>query len=58
MPPRVYPKLNPAVGEVVYPCGAARSAEGWLISYGLNDERCAISWVSDATVADSLHAIG
>lgn len=58
VPPRAYPKLNPAVGEVVYPCGAARSGAGWLISYGLNDERCGISWVSDATVADSLHAIG
>lgn len=48
---RIYPKLNPAVGEVVYPCGAARAGEGWLISYGINDERCGISWVSDATVA-------
>ncbi len=40
---RRFPKLNPAVGNVVYPCGAAFHRGQWLISLGLNDERCAIA---------------
>lgn len=43
---RTYPKLNPAVGEVVYPCGAAHENGRWLISYGINDETCAIASAS------------
>jgi predicted GH43/DUF377 family glycosyl hydrolase len=57
LPPRSFPKLNPAVGEVVYPCGAARTANGWLISFGLNDERCGLSLVSDADVAATLQPV-
>ena len=40
---RTYPRLNPAVGEVVYPCGAARVGTRWLVSHGINDEVSAIS---------------
>lgn len=36
-------RLNPAVCEVVYPCGAAHDDGRWIVSYGLNDERCAIA---------------
>ncbi|HZZ58343.1 MAG TPA: hypothetical protein VFE31_10980 [Opitutaceae bacterium] len=39
---RSAPKLNPAVGEVIYPCGADFRDGTWTISYGLNDERAAI----------------
>ncbi|MES2355811.1 MAG: hypothetical protein V4568_15695 [Pseudomonadota bacterium] len=39
---RSLPKLNPAVGEVVYPCGAAWFEQAWHVSCGFNDEHCAI----------------
>jgi predicted GH43/DUF377 family glycosyl hydrolase len=51
---RVYPRLNPAVGEVIYPCGAARDGARWLISHGINDERCAISLISHAALEASM----
>lgn len=54
---REFPRLNPAVSEVIYPCGAVRDRDGWRISYGINDERCAITWVSDAEVAATLRAL-
>lgn len=38
---RRLPRLNPYVGEVIYPCGMARAQGGWAVSYGINDERCA-----------------
>jgi predicted GH43/DUF377 family glycosyl hydrolase len=50
--------LNPAVGEVVYPCGAARDGTRWLISHGINDEYSAISVVEHAAVLASLQPIG
>jgi len=50
---RAYPRLNPAVGRVVYPCGAAHDDARWLISHGINDEQCAISLLSDDEVAAS-----
>lgn len=39
---RTHPPLNPAVAEVVYPCGAALLGKSWHVACGLNDERCAI----------------
>lgn len=39
---RTQPPLNPAVAEVIYPCGAALFGKSWHIACGLNDERCAI----------------
>lgn len=36
-------RLNPAVCEVIYPCGAAHDGGRWIVSYGINDERCAIA---------------
>jgi hypothetical protein len=51
---RSYPRLNPAVDEVLYPCGSARDGTRWLVSHGINDEYCAISAVPDADVHASL----
>jgi predicted GH43/DUF377 family glycosyl hydrolase len=45
---RTHERLNPAVGEVVYPCGAAHDGARWLVSHGINDEYCAISLVDHA----------
>jgi hypothetical protein len=56
-PVRSFPKLNPAVGEVVYPCGAARTEGGWLVSFGLNDECCGVGHISDATVVATLQTV-
>ncbi len=36
-------RLNPAVKEVIYPCGAAHLDNQFVISYGINDEHCAIA---------------
>ncbi len=41
-----YPRLNSAVGEVLYPSGASYDRGRWVISYGINDERCAVAVVS------------
>ncbi|MBL9189297.1 MAG: hypothetical protein JNK23_17575 [Opitutaceae bacterium] len=54
---RVHGRLNPAVGEVIYPCGAARDGTRWVVSHGINDEHCAISFVEHATVLATLRPI-
>jgi len=54
---RRYPKLNPAVGEVLYPCGAAFADERWLVSYGINDECCAIAVLPMGVIHDSLQPL-
>ena len=51
---RVHPALNPAVGEVIYPCGAARDGDRWLVSHGINDEHCAISFLDDPRIEATL----
>ncbi len=48
---RTHPALNPAVGEVVYPCGAAWHDDRWILSYGLNDEHCALTALPGPVVA-------
>ncbi len=53
---RHLPSLNPAVESVVYPCGAAIDGGTWLISYGLNDERCGIARIPHETVAATVRA--
>jgi hypothetical protein len=55
---RAYPRLNPAVAEVIYPCGAAHDGTRWLISHGINDEQCAISRVAQAEVQACLRPWG
>ncbi|MFH8252161.1 polysaccharide pyruvyl transferase family protein [Microbacterium sp. B2969] len=48
-------KLNPDVHDVVYPRGLVRSDAGeWIVSYGLNDERCALAVMSPTQVEESL----
>lgn len=54
---RLYPRLNPAVGTVIYPCGAARDGARWLISHGINDERCAISRLAHTELQASVHSL-
>ncbi len=54
---RTHARLNPAVGEVIYPCGAARDGARWLISHGINDEHCAITSIDAAAVAATLRPI-
>jgi hypothetical protein len=51
---RIFPKLNPAVGRVIYPCGAAFDGGQWIVSYGINDERCAIAAISHDEILASL----
>ncbi|MBI5689445.1 MAG: hypothetical protein HZC55_05055 [Verrucomicrobia bacterium] len=51
---RTFPRLNPAVDEVIYPCGAVRVGSDWWISHGINDEGCAVSRVSAAEVEATL----
>ena len=52
----LHARLNPAVDEVLYPCGAARHGGRWVVSYGINDEHCAIALLSDAEVEEALEA--
>ena len=54
---RMHPRLNPAVGEVIYPCGAARDGARWVVSHGINDEHCALSLVDHAAVLATLRPI-
>ena len=42
-PVRRFPKLNPAVGDVIYPSGASFDGGRWVISFGIDDEYCAIA---------------
>jgi hypothetical protein len=51
---RVYERLNPAVGEAVYPCGADYADGQWAISYGINDECCAVAVLDHAAVLATL----
>ena len=38
----IQPRLNPQVAEVIYPSGAVFVKGRWLVSYGINDEHCAL----------------
>ncbi len=55
---RTHERLNVAVGEVIYPCGAARDGARWLISHGINDEYCAISALAHADVLATVQRLG
>ena len=54
---RSFPKLNPAVGEVIYPCGAAFREGRWFVSHGINDEQCAIAILSHADVVATVRPV-
>ena len=47
---RIHGKLNPAVGAVTYPCGAVFREGHWHVSYGINDEHCAIAVMPHASI--------
>lgn len=51
---RRLPQLNPAVASVEYPCGAAVDGDHWLVSLGVNDERCMIARIAHADVVASM----
>ncbi|QGP79586.1 polysaccharide pyruvyl transferase family protein [Sphingobium sp. CAP-1] len=52
-----FPRLNAEVSEVVYPCGMVAQGERLVISYGINDEQCAITSVPLATVTTLLEPV-
>lgn len=54
---RHLPQLNPAVASVEYPCGAAIDGDDWLVSLGVNDERCVIARIPHAGVVASVRTI-
>lgn len=54
---RHLPQLNPAVASVAYPCGAVIDGDHWLVSLGINDERCAIARVAHADVVATLREL-
>jgi hypothetical protein len=54
---RSYERLNTAVGEVIYPCGAVRDGARWMISQGINDEYSAISILSHAAVLETVRPV-
>jgi len=47
---RLLPKLNPAVGRVIYPSGAVLVDSLWYLACGLNDEHCAIVSITESYV--------
>jgi hypothetical protein len=51
---RRLPKLNPAVGDVIYPAGAAMGDGRWLVSIGIDDERAAIVTLSHDDILRTL----
>jgi len=55
---RHYPKLNPAVGSVLYPAGAAYDAGHWVLSFGIDDERCAIGLFAEDEILRTLEPVG
>lgn len=54
---RLHPRLNPAVDEVIYPCGAVLDGERWLVSHGVNDEQCAISIVPHSALLNHVRKV-
>lgn len=51
---RVWPKLNSAVGHVVYPSGAVWCDDRWVISLGVDDETCVVTEINPRDVDASL----
>jgi hypothetical protein len=55
---RVHERLNAAVGEVIYPCGAAHDGTRWIVSHGINDEFCALSTLGHEDVVATVRVRG
>jgi len=49
-----FERLNEVVGDVIYPCGLVADGDDWVVSYGINDERCAVTRVKRADVEASM----
>jgi polysaccharide pyruvyl transferase WcaK-like protein len=43
-------RLNPAVKQVLYPCGAVFNDGKWIVSYGVNDEYSIITEISGSEI--------
>ena len=54
---RTLPKLNTAVDAVIYPGGAAYQDGRWIVSFGIDDERCAIGIFERAEVDRTLEPV-
>ncbi|MBL8241372.1 MAG: hypothetical protein JNM66_28365 [Bryobacterales bacterium] len=54
---RQFHRLNPYAGEVIYPCGMARAEDGWAVSYGINDERCAVAIMTDQELISAVEGV-
>jgi hypothetical protein len=54
---RQLPKLNEAVGNVLYPAGAVYHEGNWMLSIGIDDERCAIALLNHQEVLETLAPI-
>lgn len=57
LPARRHARLNPAVAEVVYPCGLKRDSGNWVVSWGLNDERCALTVLTHESVTAAMASV-
>ncbi|MDQ0467179.1 polysaccharide pyruvyl transferase family protein [Labrys wisconsinensis] len=51
------PRLNPEVHKVVYPCGFVQADDKLLISFGINDELCAVATVGLQDVLESMSPV-
>lgn len=54
---RTLAKLNPAIGEILYPAGAAYADGRWIISLGVDDEHCAVAVLDHADVLATLSPV-
>jgi predicted GH43/DUF377 family glycosyl hydrolase len=43
---------RPSQHSVIFPCGAIRAADGWLVTFGENDCRCRMAFFDDGIVND------
>lgn len=50
-------RLNPAIEDVIYPCGAILEDQYWIISYGINDQNCAIMQIPENEVLKTLRPL-
>ncbi|HWJ99590.1 MAG TPA: hypothetical protein VNR41_02660 [Xanthobacteraceae bacterium] len=51
------PKLNPAIHEVTYICGAVLFRDQWHLSYGIDDQLCALAIIPSSNIAGSMASL-
>jgi hypothetical protein len=54
----LHERLNPVVGAVLYPSGAAFDGGHWTVSYGINDEHCAVAHLPHTELLATLVPLG